>query len=141
METAGHYHRSMLSGLWRPGWQVLELDSADVTEQRRVRGWRRVKTDAIDLEAITGLVLTGRGVLVTARLVVIGRLPAWAARRSRRVPTRTATKSAHPVPDADLKGTTNTSTTAAAGARPGADEGPRTDAVSAIADARALPRV
>ena len=60
-----------------PGWEVLELNPAHVTEQRRVQGRRRVKTDAIDLEAITELVLAGRGVPVTAREQVIGELAAW----------------------------------------------------------------
>jgi transposase len=61
-------------------------------EQRRVAGRRRVKTDAIDLEAITELVLAGRGQVVTDRQVCIGELVAWAGHRSRRVATRTATK-------------------------------------------------
>ena len=41
-------------------WEVLEFNPAHVAEQRRVKGRRRVKTDAIDLEAITELVLAGR---------------------------------------------------------------------------------
>jgi transposase len=63
-----------------------------VAEQRRVQGRRRVKTEALDLEAITELVLAGRGIPVTARKVVIGELAAWAAHRARRVQARTATK-------------------------------------------------
>jgi hypothetical protein len=51
-----------------------------------------VKTDALDLEAITELVLAARGVLVTAREAAIGELGAWAAHRNRRIGTRTATK-------------------------------------------------
>ena len=47
-----------------PGWEVVELNPAHVAEQRRVMGRRRVKTDAIDLEAITELLLAGRGVPV-----------------------------------------------------------------------------
>jgi transposase len=54
IEAAGHYHRPLLSAsVWPAGWEVLEPNPAHVTEQRRVRGRRRVKTDAIDLEAIT----------------------------------------------------------------------------------------
>jgi transposase len=63
-----------------------------VAEQRRVQGRRRVKTDALDLQAITELVLAGHGVPVTAREAVIGELSAWAAHRTRRVQARTATK-------------------------------------------------
>jgi transposase len=92
VEAAGHYHRPLLSaGLW-PGWQVVELNPAHVAEQRRVIGRRRVKTDAIDLEAITELLLAGRGVPVSERLTTVAELTAWAAHRHRRVVTRTATK-------------------------------------------------
>jgi transposase len=93
IEAAGHYHRPLLApSVWPAGWQVLELNPAHVAEQRRVQGRRRVKTDALDLEAITELVLAGRGIPVAAREVVIGELGAWAAHRTRRVQARTSTK-------------------------------------------------
>lgn len=92
VEAAGHYHRPVLDHRWPPGWEVLELNPAHVAEQRRVQGRRRVKTDVIDLEAITELVLAGHGHPVGERDVVIGELRAWAGHRSRRVATRTATK-------------------------------------------------
>jgi len=93
IEAAGHYHRPLLgSGVWPAAWQVLELSPARVVEQRRVQGRRRVKTDAIDLEAITELVLAGHGVPVTARAAAVTELTGWATHRSRRVLTRTATK-------------------------------------------------
>ena len=57
-----------------------------------MQGRRRVKTDAIDLEAITELVLAGHGVAVTARSATITELSGWAMHRSRRIWTRTATK-------------------------------------------------
>ena len=93
VEAAGHYHRPLLeSRLWPAGWELLELSPARVSEQRRVQGRRRVKTDAIDLEAITELVLAGHGVPVTARSATITELIGWAMHRSRRIWTRTATK-------------------------------------------------
>lgn len=92
VEAAGHYHRPVLDHLWPDGWEVLELNPAHVAEQRRVRGRRRVKTDVIDLEAITELALAGHGRAIADRDVVIGELSAWAGHRSRRVTTRTATK-------------------------------------------------
>ena len=50
IEAAGHYHRPLLAPTaWPSGWEVLELNPAHVTEQRRVQGRRRVKTDAVDL--------------------------------------------------------------------------------------------
>src|SRR4051812_37565891 len=93
VEAAGHYHRPLLvPTAWPPGWEILELNPAHVTEQRRVMGRRRVKTDAIDLAAITELLLAGRGVAVTTGQAVLGELTAWSAHRSRRVATRTSTK-------------------------------------------------
>lgn len=92
VEAAGHYHRPVLDHLWPDGWEVLELNPAHVAEQRRVQGRRRVKTDVIDLEAITELALAGHGRAIADRDVVIGELSAWAGHRSRRITTRTATK-------------------------------------------------
>jgi transposase len=85
IEAAGHYHQPLMKpSSWPPGWELLELNPAHVTEQRRVQGRRRVKTDAIDLEAITELVLAGRGSSVTDRALVLGELAAWVGHRSRR---------------------------------------------------------
>ena len=92
VEAAGHYHRPMLLRSVWPGWEVVELNPAHVAEQRRVMGRRRVKTDAIDLDAITELLLAGRGVPIGEPVAAIGELAAWAAHRHRRVATRTATK-------------------------------------------------
>ena len=92
VEAAGHYHRPVLDYRWPVGWEVLEFNPAHVAEQRRVAGRRRIKTDAIDLEAITDLALAGRGQVITDREIRIGELAAWANHRSRRVATRTATK-------------------------------------------------
>ena len=93
IEAAGHYHLPLTApSAWPVEWQTLELNPAHVTEQRRVAGRRRVKTDAIDLEAITELLLAGRGIPVTGRDAVLGELVAWSAHRRRRVTVRTATK-------------------------------------------------
>jgi len=93
VEAAGHYHRPLLgSALWPAGWELSELSPARVSEQRRLQGRRRIKTDAIDLEAITELVLAGHGVAVTTRSATITELSGWAMHRSRRILTRTATK-------------------------------------------------
>ena len=55
-------------------------------------GRRRVKTDALDLEAITELLLAGRGVPVHETPTAVSELAAWASHRRRRVATRVATK-------------------------------------------------
>ena len=93
VEAAGHYHRPLLIGsAWPASWQVLELNPAHVTEQRRVRGRRGIKTDAVDLEAMTDLLLAGQGVPAGGQDTVIVELAAWAAHRARRVHARTAVK-------------------------------------------------
>jgi transposase len=93
VEAAGHYHLPLLAGsAWPAGWQVLELNPAHVSEQRRVQGRRRVKTGAIELEAITELLLAGQGVPVASRDAVMIELAAQAAHRARRVAARTALK-------------------------------------------------
>jgi transposase len=94
VEAAGHYHGPLLGCvMWPAGWEVLELSPARVAEQRRVQGRRRVKTDAIDLEAISELVLAGQGVPMTARSAAVIGLTGSAMHRGRRmIQTRTATK-------------------------------------------------
>ena len=93
VEAAGHYHLPLAApSAWPAGWQVVELNPAHVSEQRRVAGRRRVKTDAIDLEAITELLLAGRGVPAGARDAVLVELAAWAAHRTRRSAARAAVK-------------------------------------------------
>jgi len=53
VEAAGHYHLPMIAaGVWPDGWQVVELNPAHVSAQRRVNGQRGVKTDQVDLVAI-----------------------------------------------------------------------------------------
>jgi transposase len=92
VEAAGHYHRPVLDYAWPTGWEVSELNPAHITEQRGVAGRRRIKTDAIDLEAITELVLAGLGQPVVVAQTVLGELAAWVGHRGRRVAVRSATK-------------------------------------------------
>ena len=93
VEAAGHYHLPLVvPSAWPAGWQVVELNPAHVSEQRRVAGRRRVKTDAIDLEAITELLLAGRGVPAAAGDAVLVELAAWAAHRTRRTAARAGLK-------------------------------------------------
>jgi transposase len=93
IEAAGHYHRGLLTaGAWPPAWEVLELNPGHVTEQRRVLGKRSIKTDVVDLQAMTELLLAGRGQPVRDRSLVLGELTAWSAHRTSRVALRTATK-------------------------------------------------
>ena len=92
IEAAGHYHRPLLDARWPVGWEVLELNPGHVTEQRRVLGKRTIKTDVIDLQAMTELLLAGRGQPIRDRSLVLGELTAWSAHRTGRVSLRTATR-------------------------------------------------
>jgi len=92
IEAAGHYHRPLLNAGWPDGWEVLELNPAHVTEQRKVLGKRTIKTDAIDLLAMTELLLAGRGLPVRGHSLVLSELTAWSAHRTSRILLRTATK-------------------------------------------------
>ena len=86
VEAAGHYHRPLATSAVWPGWQVVQLNPAHVSEQRRVM------TDALDLEAITELLLAGRGVPLGEPSTVITELTGWVGLRRRRVLTRVATR-------------------------------------------------
>ena len=93
VEAAGHYHLPMIAaGVWPDGWQVVELNPAHVSAQRRVNGQRGVKTDRVDLVAIADLLLAGRGSAVVACDEPLIELAAWVAHRRRRGEVRTATK-------------------------------------------------
>jgi transposase len=94
IEAAGHYHRPLLDwALWPAEWALLELNPGQVAEQRKVLGKRTIKTDAIDLRAMTELVLAGQGnPRAGVRQLVFGELKAWSAHRISRVEIRTALK-------------------------------------------------
>jgi transposase len=93
IEAAGHYHRPLLQPrVWPVGWELLALNPGHVHEQRKVLGKRTIKTDAGDLEAMTELLLAGRGLPVGEPDTVFAELTAWSAHRTSRVQTRTATK-------------------------------------------------
>jgi transposase len=93
VEAAGHYHRPLITaGVWPEGWQVVELNPAHVSAQRRVNGQRGVKTDRVDLVAMADLLLAGRGAPVVAGEGPLIELAAWVAHRRRRGQVRTATK-------------------------------------------------
>ena len=81
-----------MAGVWPGGWQVVELNPAHVSAQRRVNGQRGVKTDRVDLVAIADLLLAGRGSPIVACGEPLIELAAWVAHRRRRGEVRTAAK-------------------------------------------------
>lgn len=93
VEAAGHYHRPVTrTGALPSSWEVVELNPAHVTAQRRVNGQRGVKTDQVDLTAIFDLVIAGRGYPSGTASEAMVELAAWVAHRRRRLHVRTATK-------------------------------------------------
>src|SRR3954447_10252404 len=76
----------------RPGGSCWSSTPGHVTEQRRVLGKRTIKTDAVDLEAMTELLLAGRGLPIRRSDSLLTELAAWSAHRAGRVQIRTATK-------------------------------------------------
>lgn len=62
LEAAGHYHLPLAGGVFPEAWQLWMLNPAHVAMQRKANGQRGVKTDRVDLTAITDLLLAGHGV-------------------------------------------------------------------------------
>ncbi|MQB01816.1 MAG: IS110 family transposase [Actinobacteria bacterium] len=93
VEACGHYHRPLVACGVLPGdWQVVELNPAWVSAQRRVNGTGRTKTDPIDLTAVADLLLAGRGYEVAVGDEPLVELGAWVAHRRRRVEVRSGLK-------------------------------------------------
>jgi transposase len=87
VEAAGHYHRPLTGSRLLPAdWQLIELNPAHVTEQRRV------KTDQVDLVAMYDLLVAGRGQPAGRRDAALLELQAWTAMRFRRVTAVIAAK-------------------------------------------------
>jgi transposase len=93
VEAAGHYHRPLTASALLPAeWELVELNPAHVTAQRRVLGKRGVKTDQVDLVAMYDLLVTGRGQRTGRRDAALLQLQAWTAMRFRRVTAVIAAK-------------------------------------------------
>lgn len=84
LEAAGHYHLPLAGGVLPAEWELRVLNPGHVSMQRKVNGQRGVKTDRIDLVAITDLLLAGRGVIAPAFADPIMTLSGWVAHRRRR---------------------------------------------------------
>jgi transposase len=89
VETAGHYHRLIVSRL-AAAHDVVELNPAHVKAVRSQQGQRRLKTDLRDAAAIVELVMSGRGRPPQQRQAALVEQSVWAALRRRRVHARVA---------------------------------------------------
>jgi transposase len=84
LEAAGHYHLPLAGGVLPEDWELRLLNPGHVAMQRKVNGQRGVKTDKIDLAAITDLLLAGRGVTAPPFADPVMTLTGWVAHRRRR---------------------------------------------------------
>jgi transposase len=93
VEAAGHYHQPLVSaGVLPEEWQLVQVNPTQVASQRQLTGRRRLKTDALDLVAISDLLRAGHGAGHRALASALGELAGWVAHRERRVTARTALK-------------------------------------------------
>jgi transposase len=93
VEAAGHYHQRLTSaGVLPADWQLIQISPARVAAQRQLTGRRRLKTDALDLVAISDLLRAGHGASHRVLASALGELAGWVAHRERRVTARTALK-------------------------------------------------
>ena len=90
VETAGHYHRTVVSRLVAAGHDVVELNPAHVKAARAQQGARRFKTDLRDAAAIVDLVSRGAGRAPQQRADALVAQLVHARLRQRRVHARSA---------------------------------------------------
>lgn len=90
VETAGHYHRTIVARLVAAGHDVVELNPAHVKAVRAQQGQRRLKTDLRDAAAIVELVISGGGRAPQQRDGALVEQLVWAGLRRRRVHVRSA---------------------------------------------------
>lgn len=90
VETAGHYHRTIVSRLVAAGLDVVELNPAHVKAVRAQQGSRRLKTDLRDAAAIVDLLISGGGRAPQQRSAALVEQLVWAGLRRRRILARTA---------------------------------------------------
>ncbi len=90
VESAGHYHRTLVARLRAGGYEVVELNPAAVKEARAQQLLRRLKSDARDLGAMAELMVRGAGRCPAVRTDALATQAAWVAHRRRKVAARVA---------------------------------------------------
>jgi len=84
LEAAGHYHLPLVGGALPSEWELRLLNPGHVAMQRKANGQRGVKTDRVDLVAITDLLFAGRGTIAPPFADTVMTLSGWVAHRRRR---------------------------------------------------------
>lgn len=90
VESAGHYHRTLVARLRAGGVEVVELNPAAVKEARAQQLLRRLKSDERDLGAMAELLVRGAGRLPQIRDDAMAAQAAWVAHRRRKVAAHVA---------------------------------------------------
>jgi transposase len=85
VESAGHYHRTLVARLRSGGFEVVELNPAAVKEARSQQLLRRLKSDARDLGAMAELMVRGAGRTPAVKTDALATQAAWVAHRRRKV--------------------------------------------------------
>ena len=83
IETAGHYHRPLLSRL-AASHDVVELNPGQVKSAREAQGSAKIKNDLRDCAAIVDLVVSGMGWSPQHRDAAMAAQQAWVTLRARR---------------------------------------------------------
>jgi transposase len=90
VESAGHYHRTVVARLRSAGVEVVELNPAQVKEARAQQLLRRLKSDERDLGAMAELLVRGAGRLPQVRDDALATQVAWVGHRRRKVAAHVA---------------------------------------------------
>lgn len=90
VESAGHYHRTLVARLRADGVEVVELNPAAVKESRAQQLLRRLKSDERDLGAMAELMIRGAGRLPQIRDDAMAAQAAWVGHRRRKVAAHVA---------------------------------------------------
>lgn len=85
VESAGHYHRTLVARLRSAGMEVVELNPAAVKEARSQQLLRRLKSDERDLGAMAELMIRGAGRPPQLRDEAMAAQAAWMGHRRRKV--------------------------------------------------------
>ena len=84
VESAGHYHKTLVARLRTTGFDVVELNPAAVKQARAQQLLARLKTDQLDLGAMAELLVRGAGRPPQCRSEAMAEQAAWVAHRRRK---------------------------------------------------------
>lgn len=90
VESAGHYHRTLVARLRAAGVEVVELNPGAVKQARAQQLLRRLKSDERDLGAMAELLVRGAGRLPQIRDDAMAAQVAWVGHRRRKVAAHVA---------------------------------------------------